>query len=108
MKDFPAVVVLTKKDEGLKEIVYKGELDYENLEKFLSKYAQVKKSELKNMEKRLKETAGKTAKREIAVQNLMSESFEQNVYGTEGLVLIHFFRGNETHKTFSDLVNKYK
>ena len=83
------------------------DLDYINLEKILSKYA-AKKSAADTTIQENKQPAEATAMKKIPIRNLLPENYTETVFETEKLILVHFFKDREFHKTFSEVFSKYK
>jgi len=107
---FPTIIILRRNETGWKEIVYKGDYDLRSLKKQLKKFAAEKKPETRRtlkVEKSLDNIEDDPVK-EGDVTNIVPDNFEDLVYGTEGLVLIHLFARHERHRTFADIYSKYQ
>lgn len=80
------------------------------MKKQLKKFAAEKKPETRRtlkVEKSLDNIEDDPVK-ESDVTKIVPDNFEDLVYGTEGLVLIHLFSRHERHRTFADIYSKYQ
>lgn len=110
VQKFPTIIVLAQKDGEQTEMTYNGELDYASLEKYLLKNAVPKKPATPPPKVKVEEAKPQASQEppKPVIKELTPDNLEETVYGTEGLVLVHVFKGNEPHKTFNEVSTKFK
>mgnify|MGYP000874437894 CR=1 FL=1 len=89
--------------------------DFEKLETFLGKFASETKvlprMKVDHPTEPTNPQEGLAPPKDLpkpVVKDFIPERFEEIVYGTEGLVMIHVYRADDRHSSFDDVVTKFR